>query len=60
MNLSFLLTERARSNHPIRVAVIGCGKFATMYLTQARQTAGIHIVGISAVSYTHLTLPTKA
>ena len=47
MNLSFLLSERTRSNHPIRVAVIGCGKFATMYLTQARQTAGIHIVGIA-------------
>ena len=47
MNLSFLLSERARTDHPIRVALIGCGKFATMYLTQARQTAGIHIVGIA-------------
>ena len=44
MNLSFLLSERARTDHPIRVALIGCGKFATMYLTP--------------VSYTHLTLPT--
>jgi len=47
MNLSFLLSERVRSDHPIRVALIGCGKFATMYLTQARQTAGIHVVGIA-------------
>ena len=47
MNLSLLLSERVRTDHPIRVALIGCGKFATMYLTQARQTAGIHVVGIA-------------
>ena len=47
MNLSHLLQERQAGHQPIRVAVIGCGKFATMYLTQARTTPGIHIVGIA-------------
>ncbi|MED5249649.1 MAG: flagellar biosynthesis protein FlgA, partial [Pseudomonadota bacterium] len=47
MNLSHLLQEREDGHQPVRVAVIGCGKFATMYLTQARTTPGIHIVGIA-------------
>ena len=33
MNLSSMLHERAESGHPVRVALIGCGKFATMYLS---------------------------
>ena len=47
MNLSSMLHERAESGHPVRVALIGCGKFATMYLTQALTTRGIQIVGIA-------------
>ena len=47
MNLSSMLHERAESGHPVRVALIGCGKFATMYLTQALKTRGIQIVGIA-------------
>ena len=41
MNLSRLLEKRAATDQPIRVALIGCGKFSTMYLTQARITRGI-------------------
>ncbi len=47
MNLSRLLAERAANDQPLRIALIGCGKFATMYLTQARLTPGIHVVGIA-------------
>ena len=47
MNLSRMLDKREAEHQPVRVAVIGCGKFATMYLTQARTTPGIHIVGIA-------------
>ena len=47
MNLARMLDKREAEHQPVRVAVIGCGKFATMYLTQARTTPGIHIVGIA-------------
>ena len=47
MNLSSMLHERAERGHPVRIALIGCGKFATMYLTQALNTRGIQIVGIA-------------
>ncbi|MEC9330345.1 MAG: flagellar biosynthesis protein FlgA [Pseudomonadota bacterium] len=47
MNLSAMLHERAERGHPVRIALIGCGKFATMYLTQALNTRGIQIVGIA-------------
>ena len=47
MNLARMLAQREAEHQPVRVAVIGCGKFATMYLTQARITPGIHIVGVA-------------
>ncbi|NDG44950.1 MAG: SDR family NAD(P)-dependent oxidoreductase [Gammaproteobacteria bacterium] len=51
MNLSRLLEKRAAADQPIRVALIGCGKFSTMYLTQARITPGIHILGIAELNH---------
>ena len=47
MNLARMLAQREAEHQPVRVAVIGCGKFSTMYLTQARITPGIHIVGVA-------------
>lgn len=47
MNLHRLLAARAAQNNPVRVALIGCGKFGTMFLTQALQTDGLHVVGIA-------------
>ena len=46
MNLSERLAERARQGRPVRVLVIGCGKFATMFLAQARGTAGLEIAAV--------------
>jgi len=51
MNLSRLLEKRAAEQRPVRVALIGCGKFSTMYLTQARITPGIHILGIAELNH---------
>ncbi len=45
MNFCTLLKQRW--NNPARVAVIGAGKFATMFLNQARLITGIKIVGIA-------------
>lgn len=50
MNLHQLLKQRAEDSRPVGVALIGAGKFATMFLTQARLTVGIHIVGIAELN----------
>ncbi|MBL8519531.1 MAG: Gfo/Idh/MocA family oxidoreductase [Betaproteobacteria bacterium] len=47
MNLHNLLQARVAEGHPIRVGVIGAGKFGSMYLSQAARTPGVHILGIA-------------
>ena len=47
MNLHAKLLEREAAGRPVTVGVIGAGKFGTMYLAQARLTAGTHIVGVA-------------
>ena len=46
MNLATLLAARAEAGRPIRVGLIGAGKFGTMFLAQAERQRGIHIVGV--------------
>jgi predicted homoserine dehydrogenase-like protein len=41
------LQERAAQGRPIRVGMIGAGKFGSMYLAQVPKTPGVHIVGIA-------------
>jgi len=50
MNLHRLLRQRQEAGRPLRVGVIGAGKFGTMYLSQARKTPGIHLVGVADLS----------
>jgi predicted homoserine dehydrogenase-like protein len=50
MNVYALLRNRAVDGEPIRVGVIGAGKFGTMFLAQARTTPGIHVVAVSDLS----------
>ncbi|MGD9508594.1 MAG: NAD(P)H-dependent oxidoreductase [Geminicoccaceae bacterium] len=47
MNLNRLLHQRAAEGRPIRVGVIGCGKFAAMFLAQAPATPGLQIAAIA-------------
>ncbi len=47
MNLHRLLLERAEKGPPIRIGLIGAGKFGTMFVAQARLTPGFHILGIA-------------
>jgi len=47
MNLSKKLAERADNGKPLRVVLIGAGKFGSMFLAQARRTPGIHVAGIA-------------
>ncbi len=47
MNLYSKLLEREAAGRPVTVGVIGAGKFGTMYLSQARLTHGVHVVGVA-------------
>lgn len=44
------LAARAESGHPLRVGLIGAGKFGTMFLSQARRIPGVHVLGIADLS----------
>lgn len=47
MSLSLKLGALAEAGKPVRVGVIGAGKFGSMFLSQAPRTRGLHIVGIA-------------
>ena len=47
MNLHTLLARRAETSGPVRVGVIGAGKFASMFLTQALHLPAIQVAGIA-------------
>lgn len=50
MNLHRMLQARQAEGRPLRVALIGAGKFGSMYLSQARRTPGIHLVAVCDLS----------
>lgn len=47
MSLHQQLLQRAAEGRPIRVGLIGAGKFGAMYLAQAPRTPGVHVAGIA-------------
>jgi len=47
MSLHRQLLRRAADNKPIRVGLIGAGKFGSMYLAQVPRTPGVHLVAIA-------------
>jgi predicted homoserine dehydrogenase-like protein len=50
MNLYAKLAQRAAAGTPLKVGIIGAGKFGSMYLSQAPRTPGIHLVGVADLS----------
>ena len=46
MNLYDSLRAKEAVGRPVRIGVIGAGKFASMFLAQARVTPGLHIVSV--------------
>jgi len=50
MNLHRLLQQREAEARPLRLGLIGAGKFGAMYLAQVPRTPGIHLVGIADLS----------
>jgi predicted homoserine dehydrogenase-like protein len=47
LNLSTLLAARASGGRPVRVGLIGAGKFGSMILAQAQRIDGLHVVGVA-------------
>lgn len=47
MSLYHKLAARAAAGQPVRIGVIGAGKFGSMFLSQAPRTPGLHVVGIA-------------
>ncbi len=50
MNLHTMLKQRAAEGRPVRVGLIGAGKFGSMYLSQARRTPRIHLAAVADLS----------
>lgn len=50
MSLHPQLLQRAAEGRPIRVGLIGAGKFGSMYLAQVPRTPGVHLAGIADLS----------
>ena len=50
MNLFTLMQQRTAEAGPIRVGVIGAGKFASMFLTQAVGSENLHVLGVADIN----------
>jgi len=50
MNLFTKLQERAAAGTPLRVGLIGAGKFGSMYLAQVPRIPGVHLAAIADLS----------
>jgi predicted homoserine dehydrogenase-like protein len=47
MSLYAGLQQRAAQGRPLRIGIIGAGKFGAMYLAQVPKTPGVHLAGIA-------------
>ena len=47
MNLHRMLAAREAEKRPVRVVLVGAGKFGSMYLSQARRTPGIQVLAVA-------------
>ena len=50
MNLYSKLQQRASEGRPLRIGLIGAGKFATMYLAQLPRIPGVQLAGIADIA----------
>lgn len=50
MSMFRKLEARAEAGNPIRVGLIGAGKFGSMFLAQAPRTPGVQVLGIADLS----------
>lgn len=50
MSLYSKLQQRHAEGRPVRIGLIGAGKFGSMYLAQIPRTPGVHLVGVADLS----------
>ena len=50
MNLATMLEQRQQEGRPVRVGLIGAGKFGSMFLAQLQRTPGMHLLGLADLS----------
>ena len=50
VNLHRLLKQREERGEPLRIGLIGAGKFGSMFLSQVRHTPGMRVVAIADLS----------
>ena len=50
MNLHRLLKERESRGTPLRIGLIGAGKFGSMFLSQVRHTPGMRVTAIADIA----------
>ncbi|MBE0549549.1 MAG: flagellar biosynthesis protein FlgA [Rubrivivax sp.] len=50
MNLYSKLQQRQAEGRPVRIGLIGAGKFGSMYLAQIPRTPGVHLIGVADLS----------
>ena len=50
MNLSRMLAVRVEAGRPVRVALVGAGKFGSMFLAQVPTTPGLEVAVIADLS----------
>jgi predicted homoserine dehydrogenase-like protein len=50
VNLAAKLRARAEAGKPVRIGLIGAGKFGSMFLSQVPRTPGFHLVAIADLS----------
>lgn len=50
LSLYTLLSQRETRGDPIRIGLIGAGKFGAMFLAQAHVTPGVHVMGVADLS----------
>src|SRR5205823_8364044 len=50
MSLYAGLQKRAAEGRPLRVGLIGAGKFGAMYIAQVPRTPGVHLAAIADLS----------
>ena len=51
MNLARLAQEAAQKKSPIKVGLIGAGKFGSMFLSQLQTIKGLEVPAISALTF---------
>lgn len=47
MNLHAKLRAREASGKPVRIGLVGCGKFASMFLAQVPRSPGLHVAAVA-------------